>query len=733
MKISSACLLGVTHAAVSCDYLCQIDNQVASISNDSDFFRKVKPVKNNVRRLTKQYRNAKWQKSSCILPSPSMQVRDSGACGFEAVHNIKSNFNDYLEAHIDGIDGSKKCKNVLKRQKNKLDKIIAKIDGYRNDDGDLFGCPSGTCVDSRCVFDLKQGGFGDGDLTRVIGREDETNSDVVHFQGIKFANQQRFMESTYIDEYTDTDFSVPGYSCMQATNILTGSLALPTSTEMNEDCLYIRITMRKDAMTGPKRQVVSWIHGGTFNFGGVDVLYEQPTHLVAEQDLIVAKMNYRLGPFGNWYFPVSVNGQPKSNFQMRDQRLGLKWIKEHIALFNGNEEDITLGGASAGAQAAMGHMVSSDSWDYFNNAMLSGAAQVRYWTEAEAGFGYYNITVQYLGCSNPTDFATDLASGAVLECLQQIPIEILSPTLAQTGQIFGGIALANNKLSQLEATYAPNIDGEIMPVDPRDAIKAGNLKPDMGFYVTEMTRDEGYTMSVQTFRNENLRSILFGESAAQIWQSFNAHVQLPAPAYNGFMANVFGKVSQDLLNGILGTFPCPVPENDPYGGLLTECIDAFSDWLSSYLFTCDTRNFLQPYVLDKNLGPANMYALEQHAAKNGVTQGLPGTILPELTSMVNCYEATQGKSCHIMGMVYLFGEAENQNAPQSQEQAEYGVWYRSMYAEIIKTGKSTVVPNFKDQGGLWSRIDIGAPHISDTVPYAAACALNDMVNLHGMI
>ena len=63
------------------------------------------------------------------------------------------------------------------------------------------------------------------------------------------------MESTFIDEYTDTDFSVPGYSCVQASSVETGAATLPTSTDMSEDCLYIKITMRKDAMTGPKRQV----------------------------------------------------------------------------------------------------------------------------------------------------------------------------------------------------------------------------------------------------------------------------------------------------------------------------------------------------------------------------------------------------------------------------------------------------------------------------------------------
>ena len=54
--------------------------------------------------------------------------------------------------------------------------------------------------------------------------------------------------------------------------------------------------------------------------------YDSPEPLVAEQDVIAVKFNYRLGPFGNWYFPMNVNGQPKSNFALLDTRLAMKWL-----------------------------------------------------------------------------------------------------------------------------------------------------------------------------------------------------------------------------------------------------------------------------------------------------------------------------------------------------------------------------------------------------------------------
>ena len=75
-------------------------------------------------------------------------------------------------------------------------------------------------------------------------------------------------------------------SCAGAGPVQTGSATLPTFTETDEDCLNINIYVHMNALTdgGASRRVLSWIHGGTFNFGGVDVIYEDPAHLVDSQD-----------------------------------------------------------------------------------------------------------------------------------------------------------------------------------------------------------------------------------------------------------------------------------------------------------------------------------------------------------------------------------------------------------------------------------------------------------------
>ena len=102
------------------------------------------------------------------------------------------------------------------------------------------------------------------------------------------------------------DFSAPGKSCMIAGGVNIGAETLPVDTERVEDCLYAKIIARKDAViASDQRNVLKWIHG-TFNFNSVDATYENPDNLVAEHDLIVAKINYRLGQLIYFTFDLEI-------------------------------------------------------------------------------------------------------------------------------------------------------------------------------------------------------------------------------------------------------------------------------------------------------------------------------------------------------------------------------------------------------------------------------------------
>ena len=466
--------------------------------------------------------------------------------------------------------------------------------------------------------------------------------------------------------------------------------------------------------------------------GGVDVIYESPAKLVDEQDIIVAKMNYRLGPFGNWYMPVRIDGQPKSSFSIQDQRAGLKWIKNHIGKFNGDADDITLGAASAGGLAAMIHMTHPESHDYFHNALIIGAPQIKFWNTSEAAYAYGAISV-FSQCTTEENMTSDLLDGSLLGCLKTIPLGTFQHICSKAGDIFKGIALNANHVSQLEQLFAINIDGEIVRADPRDEFKtkSNNVKSDMGFYLHELGRNEGTSLTENLFSNEQFKETLFGDNYLLIFQEFNSHVRVPKVAHEGLMKTMYGAAGNEVMTHLLHehALGCPANPGDAMG-LFTECKHKTSDWITSWLWHCNTRNFLSPVIGDEQF--TNLYAIDFAAAYPGPNHGKPGVLKPDTGGVNDCYEAGGQKSCHIVGQAYLFGEAENQRVSQTDEEIAFGESYRSLYASLIKNGVQDEFATWTESNGQFNLVDIGETIIT-TMPYAMTCNIFDNLNIYGMI
>ncbi|MEV1115665.1 carboxylesterase family protein [Actinosynnema sp. NPDC049800] len=93
--------------------------------------------------------------------------------------------------------------------------------------------------------------------------------------------------------------------------------------------------------------VLFYVHGGAYTFGSS----AQPDYDGAElarAGLVVVTCNYRLGFEGFGH----VEGQP-ANRGLLDQRAALRWVRENIAVFGGDRDNITVGGQSAGAASAL--------------------------------------------------------------------------------------------------------------------------------------------------------------------------------------------------------------------------------------------------------------------------------------------------------------------------------------------------------------------------------------------
>lgn len=120
-----------------------------------------------------------------------------------------------------------------------------------------------------------------------------------------------------------------------------------------------------------------YIHGGAFVRGSSSILIYGPDYLL-QNDVIFVAFNYRLGAFGFLSLKDSSLNVP-GNAGLKDQCLALKWIKENIASFGGDPNNITLFGESAGAASVHFHMTSPQSRGLFNKAILMSGCIYNNW------------------------------------------------------------------------------------------------------------------------------------------------------------------------------------------------------------------------------------------------------------------------------------------------------------------------------------------------------------------
>ncbi|MGQ4598399.1 carboxylesterase family protein [Nocardia sp. R6R-6] len=110
-----------------------------------------------------------------------------------------------------------------------------------------------------------------------------------------------------------------------------------------EDAFLLNIWAPSGASNRP---VLFFIHGGGFVSGGGVMPWYSGERLAREGDMVVVTMNYRLGPLAHLLAGPAADD---ANRAVDDLLQALTWVRENIALFGGDPDNLTVGGQSAGA------------------------------------------------------------------------------------------------------------------------------------------------------------------------------------------------------------------------------------------------------------------------------------------------------------------------------------------------------------------------------------------------
>ncbi len=221
------------------------------------------------------------------------------------------------------------------------------------------------------------------------------------------------------------------------------------------DCLYLNMWVPEGEGPFP---VMVWFHGGGYVWGSPSQMLYNGEALAAQQQVIVVNVGYRLGALGFGDFSPWLN-ESDTNLGLRDQLAALKWVNEHIAAFNGKPDDITIFGESAGGFSVACLLACPAAKGLFQRAVM------------QSGAG--DMVVSPEESQRVTASLVDALGGA--EQLYQADATSWVKAQRPSYKLSVKRGLRDNT-PQFGMTWLPQIDGDLLPDIPVNAIAKGAAK-----------------------------------------------------------------------------------------------------------------------------------------------------------------------------------------------------------------------------------------------------------------
>jgi para-nitrobenzyl esterase len=254
---------------------------------------------------------------------------------------------------------------------------------------------------------------------------------------------------------------------------------IPETDLPGQECLNLNIWSRE--LQQGRLPVMVWIHGGAFSNGSGSNLLFDGTRF-ARDGVVCVTFNYRLGAEGFLFL-----GDGVANLGLLDQIAALQWVRENIAAFGGDPENVTLFGQSAGAMSIATLLAMPRARGLFRRAIAQSGAAHHVNSSATA-----RRVGQYL--------AQQLGVEPTLKAMTAVPIDRLVD--AQREWSIGAVArrysevVASRETRQAQGKVGPDaggsperlhwdevaadvmpfepvVDGQILPKRPIESIAAG--------------------------------------------------------------------------------------------------------------------------------------------------------------------------------------------------------------------------------------------------------------------
>ncbi|XP_022314273.2 acetylcholinesterase-like [Crassostrea virginica] len=353
---------------------------------------------------------------------------------------------------------------------------------------------------------------------------------------------------------------------------------LPGFNSTSEDCLYLNIYSPKTHDQNKKFPVLFFVHGGSY-FNGMGAMFEGAT--LSASGIVVVTINYRLGPLG---FLVSGDSELPGNYGMMDMIASLWWVRRNIEFFNGDPDQVTLMGHSAGG-CSVGFLVMSPlTKGLFRRVIIQSGSPLAHWSYSDRVVSqdiHFKIFVSSIGCLRNS-------SRLIKECLQKIPTDVMHRH----------ISYKYVTSPSLTPQFRPVVDGYVLPDTPERLIQSGGFRVES--VLTGATQDEGLIAALPLVE-------LFGGKEEGIKQLITLMY-----CFRGDLPNL-----ANIVDMVLDQYASwPIENKKDF------VQDTFSDIVGDYYITAPTHKLAQ-LMSSRNI-PVYLYNYEYKsvlAQWEGVTHG----------------------------------------------------------------------------------------------------------------
>ncbi|ULU01595.1 hypothetical protein L3Y34_001725 [Caenorhabditis briggsae] len=289
----------------------------------------------------------------------------------------------------------------------------------------------------------------------------EGEKQVDAFQGIPYAappvGKLRFAMPQPHEPWTEVRHCKAfGARGIQKDSMLSGKVA-PQSEDNLTLNIFTPVWTPKNSTGFP---VLFYIHGGGFisdsahKYGDLSICQ----HLCIK-DVVVVTIQYRLGYLGFW---TTGDSSIPDNLALHDMTFALKWVNENIGLFNGDPNNITLMGQSAGGASVDLLSISPVSRDLFHKVIPMGGNASCSWAIHPRPLHSCRNRAQEMGVldgMNTLDW---------VEKLREVPAEKFGASLDM-----GAVDLKSDP----ELTIGPKYDNLFIPKPLMELRKESPVKP----------------------------------------------------------------------------------------------------------------------------------------------------------------------------------------------------------------------------------------------------------------